>query len=119
MNWNEVRKRNAKQSACKVKREAHAASEKARIAAAGGPFTLAEVKAATVRTEPPAPGHLHDREVWVIRGKDWVSTVGGWGFLAFCSWRQEPDSRTYVPTTPDARKWWAKKFPPVNFDFYA
>jgi hypothetical protein len=112
MNWHEVRKHNARASARKARRERLAAERKAKVERAGGPITVAELKSATRRVEPPAhSGYGHDRHVWTFRGTDWVlgySDGETWqAFAPFRPWRQDPDHRELVPMTPGAKKWLA------------
>ena len=105
MNWDAVRKKNAKRSARKVRRESAEAARKAYIADQGGPLTLAEVKDATVRMVTP-PGSPREVEVWTIRGKDWLTSVGWDGFYAYVSWRYGGvDDSKRLTVTPAARKW--------------
>lgn len=112
MNWAEVRKHNRKMSARKAKRERYTAELKARIERAGGPITTEELRTSTFRVEPPAPGYCHDRFVWTFRGQDWVlgySDGDYWQSMApFKSWRQDADSREFIPLTPGAKKWFTK-----------
>lgn len=111
MNWYEVRKHNRIMSARKAKRERLAAEREARIERAGGPIIVGELRGASYRIEPPAPGWAHERSVWTFRGRDWVlgySDGDQWLAMApFHSWRQNPDTRECVPLTPGARKWLA------------
>jgi hypothetical protein len=108
MDWAAVKRRNTKQSLRKAKRERTAKEREARVERAGGPFTSAELKAASLRMERPAPGCIHERFVLTIRGRDWVLGWGQDGYVMdlcpFKSWRMDPDMKESVPVTPGARK---------------
>lgn len=114
MNWNAVNRHNAKASARKAKRERLDAERKVRVERSGGPITVAELRAATRREEPPAPGHCHPREVWTFRGRDWVFGYSDGdmpqAFAPYHSWRQDPDTRELVPMTPAAKRWFRDTF---------
>jgi hypothetical protein len=116
MNWKAVRRTNAARSARKAKAASAQAARKAFVAESGGPVTLAEVKAATVRMVTPN-GSPRDVEVWTIRGKDWVAGIEGHGFFPYVSWRyMGVDDSKRLPTTPAARKWLNETRPVVEWD---
>ena len=109
MNWREVTRHNARRSARKAKREAAATARKAFIEKAGGPVTVAELKAATRRVERGGGNRIIDCDVWTLRGADWVlGYFDGetWqAFAPFVSWRMDGHEGKYVPMTPGAKKW--------------
>lgn len=108
MNWHAVARTNRVRSARKARRERNAAELKSRIAKAGGPFTAAEIRTAPHRMERPAPGYVHERLVFAIRGRDWVlgySDGDNWQALApFVAYRQDADLRDAITIFPGARK---------------
>jgi hypothetical protein len=118
MDWNRIRKVNARRSAARARGERLGAARKARVAAAGGPITLAELKGAVVRTDPPTPGYCASREVWVIRGREWAvwpeSDMATWMAYPYLPYRQEPDRREGQPITPAGCKWLCAQFPPSD-----
>lgn len=113
MNWKAVHSRNRKQSARKAKREQWKAALKKRIEEAGGVIKVDELRAASFRMEPPAPGHNHHRGVWTFRGRDWVpgySDGERWQALCpFVPWRQDADPRVGIPMTPGAAKYFEEE----------
>lgn len=112
MNWNAVRRTNRIRSQRKAKREAAERSRKARVEAAGGPITAAELRSAARRVEPGGSGNrMIDCHVWRFRGADWVLSYGDgetWqAFAPFVSWRMDGHQNEHVPMTPGAKKWLA------------
>lgn len=111
MNWKAVRRTNDRRSAAKARREAAESARKTKIAEMGGPITLDEIRAATLRIEPPLPNCGQDRPVWTIRGKDWRMDCPGcdgkeWFAYPFQSYRQDIDLReTALPLTRHANAW--------------
>ncbi len=111
MNWRAIHKTNARRHATKVRRESNAAANKARIAALGGPITVAEVRSATRRMETPRDLPIGGFEVWTFRGRDWLmGYTDGSGTITnvfpYVSWRSDGhDSRDHVPMTVGATRW--------------
>ena len=108
MNWDAVRRTNARRAARKAQQERWTAQESRRIAALGGEITAEEIRGSEIRVEPPAPGRCHERLVLTFRGRDWV--LGGHdgdrftSMAPYRSWAQDYDLRNTVPMTPDAGK---------------
>lgn len=113
MNWAAVKRHNARRSQRKAQRESNRVARERFVAEAGGPIKVGELRGATYRVEPPAPGRCHGRSVWTFRGRDWVlgySDGDRWQSMnPFVSWQQDPDHRYGVPLTAGAAKWLASE----------
>ena len=85
------------------------AEQNRRIAEAGGPIKVDELRTALRRTDLPAPGRGHNRDVWTFRGRDWRICVNPdqetYAAYPYHEWQQDPDSREWVPMTSGANKW--------------
>lgn len=112
MNWEAINRTNRIKSAKKAREDKKKAEKVAHIENEGGAFTLEEIKegSKTIRMENLKVAGGQSREVWTMRGKDWMVVFWNedvWCVIPFDAWKfliegQLSDS---LPVTVGAKKW--------------